>query len=175
MENDVSISVANTAIEQGIPPSFSGNHWFYMMAIFGLMMMVLLAANWLWRIVWCFFEDPQPLRSPVTVFRAILALLLVTALLRGGPDAILLLRWPEISPADRLVVAETDRFLDGIALIPFFAAWLIEYLTAGVLQFQLKRLPPPSSDLWPTADSLKRPVQIAIGSFAVAFAVVFLQ
>jgi hypothetical protein len=139
------------------------------------MTMTLLALNWLWRRVWLLIEDPQPLCSPATISRATVILLLLACLLRSAPDTVLLLQWPELSPTARLAVAETDRFLDGVALIPFAIAWLIDYLSLGVVQLQLKRQPPPDADLWPRRENLLGPAKIAAGSFAIAFAVVFLQ
>jgi hypothetical protein len=165
----------NASVEQGIPPSFDGARLFYMMAIFGLMTMSLLTMNWLWRILWRMREDPHPLRSPVTVWRIDTALLLTSALLLGVPDTVLLLRWPEISLPARLALSELDRLLDGVALIPFAAAWFIDYLSRPVIHFQLTRLPPPDADLWPSRQTLLGPAKIAAGSFAVAFAVVYLQ
>lgn len=175
MEPDMHQALTNMAAEQGIPPSFHGNPLFYMMAIFGLLTMTLLAANWLWRVCWCMAEDPHPLKTPVTLSRIVIACLMTAALLRGTPDAILLLRWPELSAHARLAISETDRFLDGVALIPFTAAWFLDYFVGGVVQFKLKQLPPPPVELWPQMENLKRPVKIAAGSLVIAFAVVFLQ
>jgi hypothetical protein len=168
-------TLTNAAVEQGIPPSFHGDQTFYMLGVFGLLTVVFLALNWLWRILWCLFEDRRALCAPVTLYRMIIALLLMKALLRAIPSAILLMRWPEMSLESRLFVAQAERFLDGAALIPFGIAWLIDYTTGGVLQYQLKRLPPPPTDIWPRLDALKRPAMIAAGSIAIAFAVVFLQ
>jgi hypothetical protein len=168
-------TAVNASIEQGIPPSFDGSHVFYMMALFGLMTMVLLAMNWLWRRIWLMVEDPQPLCSPATVSRVVVILLLMTALIRGIPATVLLLKWPELGAAARLDLSQVERFLDGVALIPFGLAWVIDYLAGGVVQFQLKRRPPPGADLWPRREDLLGPVKIAAGSLAIAFAVVFLQ
>lgn len=175
MEADMNNAV-NLGIEQNIPPSFDGSEVGYLFALFGLLMVTLISLSWLWRLVWCMAkEDRQPLRSPVTVVRFVVVCLLVAALMRGTPDAILLIQWPELNPTQRLSIAGVDRYMDGMAFVPFGLAFLIDSLAGDVVQHQLKRQPPPPADLWPTRESLKGPVKIAAGCMAIAFAVVFLQ
>jgi hypothetical protein len=102
MEADMN-STDQLNVAQGIPPSFGGNELGYLFALFGLLMVALLALNWLWRLGWCMLkEDVHPIRSPVTIARVVIVCLLLSSLMRGAPDAVLLLQWPELSTAAKL-------------------------------------------------------------------------
>lgn len=176
-----------------IPPSFHGNDLFYMLATFGSLTLVLLAANWLWRVVTSMLEDPQPLWSAVTIERMVRGLLMLCTVMRVTPKVVLLLQWPEITPAARLVIAQADKGFDSIAIIPFFAAWLIDYLSSGPISRQLKALPEVNAlpggavrmteprpkmvkaDFRISYRDLIQPAKIAAGSFVIALAVVYLQ
>lgn len=177
-----------------IPPSFQGDHTLYMLAIFGSLLMLLLAANWVHRLIMCaIWNDPQPLRAPVTMHRLVIILILFSLLMRVSPKVFLLLQWPEISVATRQLISKVDRVMDALAIFPFFAAWMLAFITSADLARQLKGLPtvqrlpenaikleqrPP---VWsvhmvkPSLDDLKRPAKIAAGCLAIAFAVVYLQ
>jgi len=163
-------------LEQNIAPSFDGSEGWYLFALFGLLMVTLMALNWLWRELWCALKDDvHPWNHPVTLWRGVKVGFLVAALMRGSPDAVLLMQWPEMTVDQRLTIAGIDRIMDGWAFVPFGLAFMIDYLGSGVMQHQMKRLPPPPVDLWPSKTTVKDSAKIAAGCLAIAFAVVFLQ
>lgn len=164
-----------TAHAATIPPAFAGSHWEYLFSLFGLMMVTLLGLEWLWRVSWSFAERPAPLRSPVTAARIIVLLLLIAGLMRGAPDAVLLMQWPELTQGARYTIARVDSLADGAAIIPFSGAWLVDYLAGGVIHYQLRRQPPAPSHLWPTWSSVKRPLKIGVGVGIIAVAITFFQ
>jgi hypothetical protein len=156
------------------PPAFDGSQAFYMFGLFGLMWVSLLALEWTWRVIWSFVERPLPLRHPVTAARCVILLMLATSLMRGGPDTILYMRWPEMSPGARAAWAQINVAFDGWAFVPFTMAWLLDRLAIAVIIFQLKREPLPT-DLWPTWSTLRQPAKIGFGVFVLAFAITYLQ
>jgi hypothetical protein len=157
-----------------MPPSFMEHPVLYMLTVFSLLLIVLLALEWLWRIVWCFFERPAPFKSPLNVLRMILALLLAGAVVRSGPDLLLLMAWPDISPAARLDLVVFDNRMDATAFIFLSGAWLIARLGDPMLTYQLEKRPLPVH-LWPTWQQMKRPLKIGAGVAVIAFALTFLQ
>ena len=116
----------------------------------------------------------MPLKHPVTAARLVILLLLVASLMRGGPDTVLYMRWPEMSPEARAAWAQINVAFDGWAFIPFSMAWLLDRLAIAVIVFQLRREPLPT-DLWPTWSTLRQPLKIGAGVAFLAFAITFLQ
>lgn len=157
-----------------MPSSFDGHPLLYMATIFSLLLVCLLAAEWLWRIAWSFFERPASLKSPITVMRIIFSLLLVGALVRTAPDLWLLMRWPALTPVERLELADFDNQLDAGAFIFMSLAWLIARLGDPMITHQLEKKPLPVH-LWPTREQLKRPAKIGVGVLAIAFALTYLR
>lgn len=156
------------------PPSFDGDGLSYMWAVFGLMTVVLLCSEWLWRTLWAFRELPRPIRHPLTVLRSILSLLLFAILLGAVPDLILIMMWPELSPAAREMISVIDRRLDGCIGPVILLAWLISRLGTPMVEYQLIRLPVPIN-LWPDWAALRRPVWIGFLVLLVSAAVTFLR
>jgi hypothetical protein len=157
-----------------LPPSFAGEPWLYLATVFSLLLIVLLVLEWLWRLVWSFFETPVPFKSPSMVLRTMLVLLLTGALIRSGPDLYLLMAWDSITPPARQAIAVTDNQLDAIAFVFMSLAWLIARLGEPMVEYQLRKEPLPVH-LWPTWKQLKRPLKIGVGVFAIAFALTFLK
>jgi len=157
-----------------MPPSFMQHPLLYMATVFSLLLVVLLALEWVWRLVWSFFERPAPLKSPTTVLRLIFLFLLAGALVRSGPDLWLLMRWPGIDEQERLALAYLDNQMDAGAFIFLSLAWLIARLGDPMLTYQLEKTPLPLH-LWPTREQLKRPAKIGVGVLAIAFALTYLR
>jgi hypothetical protein len=169
------MSSAAAAFHYGpYPPAFSGSPLLYLFGLFGLMWVALLALEWAWRISWALWERPMPLKHPVTAARCVILFLLITSLKRGAPDAILYMRWPEMSPHARAAWAQINVSFDGWAFIPFSIAWLLDRLSIPVIIHQLRREPLPT-DLWPTWSTLRQPALIGLGVAIIAFAITFLQ
>ncbi len=161
-------------MEANVPPAFVEYPLLYMGTVFSLLLAALLALEWLWRLAWAVFERPAPLKSPTTVVRLILALLLVGGLLRSGPDLWLLMRWPVLTPAERLGWEIFDSQLDSTVFIFFSVAWLAFRLGEPMISYQLEKQPLPVH-LWPTWRQLLRPLKIGVGVFAIAFALTYLR
>lgn len=157
-----------------VPPSYVGRDLLYLSTLGSILLVVLLALEWIWRLLWSFFEQPSPLRSPATAYRIILLLLLSAALLRIVPDLVLLATWQEISPASREAIAVLDKRLESFTFVPFSLAWLVSYLTGPMLIYQLGRQPLPIH-LWPTWQQAKRPLKIGVGVAAISFALTYLR
>jgi hypothetical protein len=156
------------------PPGFEGHPWLYLMSVFGLMLIVLLTLEWLWRIGWSFTERPHPLKHPSTVARVVMLMLLVGILMRVGPDAWLLMRWPSISDAAHHDIEIVGSRLDVASVLFMSGSWLVARLADPFIQFQLEKQPLPIH-LWPTARQLRRPLYIGLGVFAISFALTFLR
>lgn len=156
------------------PPSFEGNAVAYLWALFGLIIANLLALEWLWRTVWAFIEAPAPLKAPVTCTRIIILGMVLTVLVGGLPDLVLIMSWGDVTPATRMAIAWVDKVLDGLVFVPFSFAWLFARLGGPMIDWQLERQPLPL-DLWPTWQQMKRPLKIGGAAFAIAFALAFLR
>lgn len=157
-----------------MPPSFEGHPLLYMATVFSLLLVVLLALEWLWRIIWSFFERPATLKSPTTVLRVVFLFLLLGTLVRSGPDLWLLMRWPAIPWHERLALAHFDNQLDAGAFIFLSVAWLVGRVGEPMLTYQLEKMPLPVH-LWPTWQQLKRPAKIGVGVLVIAFALTYLR
>jgi hypothetical protein len=155
-------------------PSFVGAPLLQMLTTFSALLVVLLALEWLWRTLWAMRESGSAIGSPSAAMRAMVGLLLVAALLRIGPDAILYASWPDLSPRWRYGIALWDKRLDAVAFAPFSLAWLVSYLGGPMVYYQLARLPLPLH-LWPTWEQMKRPLKIGVGALALAFAFTYLR
>jgi hypothetical protein len=157
-----------------LPPAFDGHPVLYMATVFSLLLVMLLALEWLWRITWSFFERPAPVKAPVTVLRVIFLLLLVGAVVRSGPDLWLIMRWPQLDGAERIALMDFDNRMDAGAFIFLSLAWLVGRLGEPMLTYQLEKRPLPVH-LWPTWEQMKRPLKIGMGVFAIAFALTYLR
>lgn len=146
----------------------------YMAAVGLLLLGVLLALEWLWRIVWSFFERPSPFRTPSTAVRVTLIILLVGGLVRAGPRLWLFMRWPQLTPAGREGIAELSAYMEITGVLLFSIAWLFAQLGEPMISHQLTKQPLPLH-LWPTVDQLRRPAKIGLGVFAIAFALTYLR
>jgi len=162
------------AAQSAFPPSFDGQPLTYMWAVFGLLLLELLALEWLWRLAWAYRSSGRGWRHPLTINRTIKVLLVLAPVLGGMPDLLLLMLWPEISGATRETLAMIDRQLDGVIWVPFSLAWMLAQFGRGVIDYQLVRHPIPVN-LWPTGSQLRHSLKIGLGVFAIAFAVTFLR
>jgi hypothetical protein len=156
------------------PPGFTGHPLLYLLTLFSMMLTVLLALEWLWRIGWALVERPRPLKHPSTVLRMVFVFLLVGLLFRIGPDAWLLMRWAQTTPAGRLQLEHFDSMLDTTSFVWMSLAWLAARLGDPFVQFQLEKRPIPVH-LWPTAQQLRRPLYIGLGVFLIACALTFMR
>lgn len=156
------------------PPGFDGHPLLYLITLFSMLLTVLLALEWLWRITWAFFERPFPLKHPASVHRIIFWSLMIGLLIRIGPDVWLLMRWPTLTVHGREQIQQIDGLLDATSFVWMSAAWLIARLGDPIMQYQLEKQPLPIH-LWPTARQLKRPLYIGIGVFLISFALTFLR
>lgn len=169
-------NIAVAFFENGspFPASFQGDRWAYAFSVFGLFATALLAMEWLWRILWAFREEGMPFKHPLTLSRVVIALLLIGMLIRITPDVLLVMLWPEISPHTRAAIAFYDRVFDGLAIVPVTMAWYVGIMGAGLIEWQLARLP-IREDMWPTRDKVKRSIQIGAGCLIIALTLAFVQ
>lgn len=146
----------------------------YMGAVFALMLGVLLAAEWLWRLAWSFVERPVPFKTPAMGVRIVLVLLLAGLLVRAVPRLWLFMRWPTLDPAQREAWQTLTAQAEITAVVLFSFAWLFALLGEPMIKYQLEKEPLPLH-LWPTREQLKRPLKIGAGVFAIAFALTYLR
>jgi hypothetical protein len=158
----------------GLPPAFDGQPLVFLLTVFSLLLISLLCLEWGWRLVWSFFERPEPWKTPQSALRATFVLLLLSVLFRVLPNVILLMSWGVSTPAQRFGWYKLDNMLDAASFVPFSLAWLTGYLASPIIAFQLTKQPIPLH-LWPTFQQLKRPLKIGAGVFAIAFALAYLQ
>lgn len=146
----------------------------YLSAVFFLLLGTLLALEWLWRLGWSFIEHRQPWKSPATVVRLVLVVLLIAGLVRVVPHLWLFMRWPTLAPHERAewLSAAAQGEIAGVAL--FTAAWFFGQLGEPMIKYQLAKEPLPLH-LWPAREQLVRPLKIGMGVFAIAFAVTYLR
>lgn len=153
------------------PPSIDGP-WVHAFSIFGLMGAALLASEWLWRTSWAMIERPSPICHPITVARAVWALMLSSLLIYMMPDVLLTVMWTDLEPAHRFLLSRSNRILDGIAILPLFAAWTLGVFSSSVIDHQLERRPIPV-DLWPTWKRLRRGFGIGLILLAMSVVIAF--
>lgn len=156
------------------PPGFESAPVLYLATVFSLILVMMLALEWTWRLIWSIFERPAPVKHPVTVFRIILLALLVGSIVRIAPDTWLLMRWPNLEPHERASIQLWDARLDAGAFIFMSLAWLTARLGDPFITFQLEKQPVPVH-LWPTWRDLRRPMKIGVAVFAIAFALTYLR
>lgn len=161
----------NTVLHE-MPIAFQGHPFVYLATIFSLLILNLLALEWLWRLLWSFREDRLPFRHPVTTFRLVLVFLVSGAIIRSGPDLVLLMAWPEISPDARRFIADTDNLMDSVAFLPFGLAWVFAHIGGPMILYQLQNKPIPLH-LWPTLRQMQRPLKIGLGAAALAALLTF--
>lgn len=157
----------------GYPPGLE-SPLLYLSTIFALLLGLLLALEWLWRLSWSFFERPAPLRSPITVVRAVLVVLLIAAVVRVGPRVWLFMRWPRLQISERTDLAELSGKMEITAVLFFVLAWILAHVGEPLVRYQLEKEPLPLH-LWPTFEQMKRPLKIGVGVFALAFALTYLR
>jgi hypothetical protein len=155
-----------------VPPSLVGVQLLYLAVLWSLLMITLLALEWLWRTAWGLIEDRQAIKHPVTAVRVGTIFLLVSVLMRIGPDVVLFASWPDLSPAWRYWISVFDKQLETVSFFPFSLAWLCSHLGGPMVLYQLRRDPIPLN-LWPTWQQFKRPLKIGGGVTALAFVLVY--
>lgn len=155
-----------------IPLSFNGNRWLYLCTVLSLSLTVLMALEWLWRIVWSAIEKPARLLSEVTVIRLLHGLLLSTVVVGAGPDLWLLSRWRDMSPGERSVVTLIDHWFDLGTALPFGLAWLLS-LTAAHSFAPSIAARALTVETWPFRDDWRRVGTIFTGCLAIASALTF--
>ena len=155
-------------------PSFHGRPFLYMFHVGSLLLTLLLALEWGWRLSWNMVEQKAKLTEPATAQRAMVLLLMIAVVLRLAPDLVLFAAWPDLSPDWRAFIAVADKRLDPAASFVFSLAWVASYLGAPMIVYQLRREPLPVH-LIPTWAQAKRPLKIGAGAFAMAFALAFLR
>ena len=153
------------------PQGMEGHPILYMITLFSLLLVTLLAMEWQWRLGWSILEDKLPAKHPGTAVRLILLFLLMSLLMRIIPDVIKLGLWQDLSPDGRMLLFEIDGAMDTFSFIPFSFAWLFAYLGGPMIVYQLRRFPLPLH-LWPTLDKMKRPLKIGIGVMVIAILIV---
>jgi hypothetical protein len=153
-----------------VPPGFEHEPWLYMLTLFSLIMINLLALEWMWRIAWGAVERPHPIQHPITVLRTILFLTALQIVLRVGPDVVRFSLWYQLTPSSRFIAYQIDHYLDILSFFPFSVAWLIAYLTMDLLHYQLDKKPIPMH-LWPTPSQLQRPLKIGVAVMIISAAI----
>lgn len=157
-----------------VPGSFAGGPFLYFAFLWSIFLIGLLTLEWLWRTGWALWEDAQGVKHPATAIRLATFLLLLSVIMRIGPDIVLYASWADLSPEARFAISNFDKRLDTVSFVPFSLAWLASHLGAPIILYQLKREPLPLH-LWPTWQQLKRPLKIGMGVAALAFALVYLR
>jgi hypothetical protein len=151
------------------PPGFEGHPLLYLVTVFSLLTINLMALEWLWRLGWQMVERRFPYQHPSSVARVILMSLLVSIVLRAGPDILSLMLWGDMSPAERLTLLKMDGYLDTVSFVPFGVAWVTAFLGGPILMYQLERHPRPLH-LWPTWRQVRRPMKIGLAVLAISVA-----
>lgn len=157
-----------------LPAAFAGHAWLYLVTVFSLLLTLLLALEWTWRLLWSFVERPFGLKHPQTVVRLIILLFLIQLITRLGPDVWLVMRWPQMSGAERIATILVDSRMDTTSFVWMVLAWLLARLGEPYLGYQLEKQPLPVH-LWPTGRQMKRPLYICFGVFLISFALTYLR
>lgn len=126
------------------PPSFSDARWVYALALFGLMTITCLALKTLW-------EDMRFMRAmrdgwreqPAAVASVVESLYLLTIVMGFAPDTVVLLAWGDQAAPSASFLAEIDRALDFLCLIPFCSAWVLRARIRPIALHLLMRTPDP--------------------------------
>ncbi len=154
------------------PPGFEGLPWLYAATVFSLLIVNILALEWMWRLSWSLYERPYTLKHPVTVTRVILFALILGALIRSGPDVLWLTMWQELDISGRNAMLHFDDVMDALAFVPWTIAWLAAYLGSPIVNHQLTNKPIPVH-LWPSRSQIIRPLKIVVAVLAITLAITF--
>lgn len=144
------------------PPSFDDNPWSYGFALFSA---VLISSLCLAHLLGYAFDYHRTLEadrkrgtarrarflnfgSAECVYRMIVGGLLTALLVRVLPDAVVMLAWGEASSETMTILFGIDRYLDGLAIIPFIFSslllvWSSQAIPDGLMAEAQNRLAPP--------------------------------
>jgi hypothetical protein len=152
-----------------VPPGFEGHPFIYFITVFSLLTINLMALEWIWRLLWQMVEKRFPFQHPSTAARTILLSLLVSIVMRAGPDLLSLMLWGDMSPTQRNNLFQIDSYMDTVSFIPFGIAWITAFLGGPLIMYQMERHPLPLH-LWPTWRQMRRPLKIGVAVLAISIA-----
>lgn len=153
--NNPLIAISNRAI---FPPAFDNNPFSYGFALFSLTIMAALSLTHLVRVVRAIDPKRDGWLMPITVGRLINICFFTAFVMVTFPDIVTLILWNEVSAKVMENIWATDRFFDGLTLIPFLVGTTLMLKSHNALVWQMLKTPQPitSSDVGYNLDPLWR-------------------
>jgi len=135
-DNHVSI-IQYIMNSSGLPPSFEGNYYIFVSALFCTMFASLISLVQIYTIGREISRVPDKMKSPLNVYRVSLILMYLTILIIGGPDAVYLWTYGEVDAKTTALILNIYRICDSIFLIPFMIFTWLQIKSGPVLRYQL--------------------------------------
>lgn len=154
----------------GFPPSFEGNPYIFMFALFCTMVASLVSLTQIYFISNEIVKVPDTVTSPLSIYRYQLVLTYLTILMACGPDAVYLWTFNEISPEATSTVLNIDRIFDSIFLIPFALFTWLQLRCGAVLRYHLLMRATPIT-IQPDKSIIRLNVIVAVLIFIMSVAV----
>jgi hypothetical protein len=136
------------------PASVQANPIILMLSIFGLLGGSVLCGEIVWRHWTAQSQVRRSKRHPVYAYNALVICTFTALLCYIGPDAVVFMAWPDVSPETRYVFGIANRFCDFGAFWFLAKAWYWSVSAREAIVYQLLREPLPLDkfprirDLW---------------------------
>lgn len=140
-------------------------------SLFASMFITLTAVAFLWESVTNFIADKKSRwHDPLSAHRFTTWGVMFGVVLLEAPDAVALLLMGEVSPGVMWLLDAATHIGDALAVCAFMAYAGVFVASRPAVKHQLSREPIPT-DLWPTLNQLRKPVQVAIVIAVISAAV----
>lgn len=143
------------------PPSFEGNGWIFLCALFCTMLASLVSLSQVYLGTKELFDLPDKWTNPINIYRYQIILAYLTILFAVCPDAIYLWTFGEVTKETSSTLLNIDRIFDSLFLIPFGLFSWLTVRCSGVMKYQLLRRAIPT-DLLPAKTTMKTHALVGI-------------
>ncbi len=121
----------------GFPPSFEGNPWIFMSALFCTMVASLISIVQIYGLSKEIIHAREIVTTPINIYRWQLILAYLTIVFACGPDAVYLWTYNEISASATTLLLNIDRIFDSIFLIPMVIFTWLQLRCGATIRYHL--------------------------------------
>jgi hypothetical protein len=164
------VGEALVAVNSPYPPSFDNNPLVFGWALFGRLLVLMLASATLFRIRARNQIECLPSNDPTYLKRLVIVCLLWSAVLGSLSDVLTYLFWGEVTLSMTQVILLISRLLDALTMFPFVmalsvSAWTAWLFSIGIMRRKsLRRVDMVFSDMRPVWISAAIPLRLMIYS-----------
>ena len=122
-----------------LPPSFEGNKWVFMSALFCTMVATLVSVTQIYFNLKEMKAIPDSTWNPINIYRYQLVLAYLIVVFAVAPDAVYLWTYNEVFPYTTQLILTIDRIFDSLFLLPFAVFTWLHIRCGAVMKYQLLR------------------------------------